>query len=458
MAVLKYNDDSPLFIIKRNSSKHFMVFLCTVTFIGCCIILSIICYGFFIANYDLSTISTKGQRKSTVYTIHNIKFTEKKLNNDKVISCYYNPPSNFSDRSELLPDAIHPHLCTHINVAFAEVVNKTIHLSDNLKKTVKDILQLKKINPNLKILLSIGGAGERNGFSEMIIDHASRKIFIKSIKAFLKEFKLDGVDLDWEFPAVHNSELHNGHSRERQHFSQLLREIRKEYEREKHNFLLTIAAGAPEIIVDNAYDVDQLNVYTDYVNIMTYDFHFYSRATPFTGLNSPLYPRQEEFGYLATLNINSTINMYIGKGLSPEKIVIGVPTYGHSYTLVNPDNHQIGSPASGYGKLGSLGFVDYLGICKYMQEYSKEVVIETEKSAKVPYLYKGKEWVSFESQESVMEKAKLIKDYGLRGAMIYSLNSDDYLGVCQLHGNEKFPLSQSVRDTFQTRQELIISA
>lgn len=370
---------------------------------------------------------------------------------DPVVSCYYNTPSSAATAArQLLPHDIHSHLCTHLNVAFARIVNKTIYLEDQQYVTLRDIVALRKTNPKLKILLSVGGSGNGRGFSDMVVDHASRKIFIKSIKALLRNYNLDGIDLDWEFPAIgnYNQALKLAVAkRERQHFSQLLREIRAEYIREKKNYLLTVAVAAPEIIVDAAYDVDQLDLYTDFVNVMTYDFNFYSGATPFTGLNSPLYARPEEELYLATLNINYTVHMYISKGLSPDKLVIGVPTYGHSYALVNSDNHGIGSPASGYGSLGSSGFVNYPDVCQFMKKHG--VVINHVAGAEVPYLYSDREWVSFDYPQSVSSKAKFIKESGLRGAMVYSLNADDYEGVCEGdfgRNNTKFPLSQTLKD------------
>lgn len=75
--------------------------------------------------------------------------------------------------------------------------------------------------------------------------------------SILKEFKLDGIDLDWEFP----NENQNGDRKQRMHFTQLLNEIRQEIKRhaEKHRFLLTVAVAAPRTIVDNSYDIFYLN-------------------------------------------------------------------------------------------------------------------------------------------------------------------------------------------------------
>ena len=44
-----------------------------------------------------------------------------------------------------------------------------------------------------------------------------------------------------------------------------------------------------------------------------------------------------------------TINHLIKAGASSDKIVLGIPTYGRSYTLFNEDSTDIGSPADGPG-------------------------------------------------------------------------------------------------------------
>lgn len=82
-------------------------------------------------------------------------------------------------------------------------------------------------------------------------------------------------DLDWEFP--------NGSNPQRIHFMQLLHEIRREYQREHSTYLLSLAAAAPSAFVEMCYDVPMINENVDFVNLMTYDYHFYSKGTPYVG-------------------------------------------------------------------------------------------------------------------------------------------------------------------------------
>lgn len=192
--------------------------------------------------------------------------------------CYYSSPQALNLSHQLYPNQIDPYLCTHINVGVVVVENNTMVIDNTLKELFKQMTTLKRVNADLKILIWVGGPSDSPGFVDMIKNHANRKQFIRSLKSTLETYRLDGVDLDWEFPVTHN--------RQRQHFSQLLHEIRREYEREHRTYLLSVAVAAPEGIVYFAYDINEINQYCDYVNIMTYDYHMYAKSAPFTGILS----------------------------------------------------------------------------------------------------------------------------------------------------------------------------
>lgn len=229
----------------------------------------------FIYSVSTSVSSTvQLQPDENVSTMQSQQHQQKQDANTLKLVCYYNSPNSFNQSNDLYPDNIDPNLCTHINVGMILVTKNQLVVENNLKEMFKRTTQLKKKNPDLKVLIWVGGAYSP-GFSEMVVNHANRKEFIQSLKLVLETYALDGIDIDWEFPSAHH--------RERQHFSQLLREIRREYQREHRTYLLSVAVAAPEGIVFYAYDIGEINKYVDFVNIMTYDYHFYSLGTPFTG-------------------------------------------------------------------------------------------------------------------------------------------------------------------------------
>jgi len=120
-----------------------------------------------------------------------------------------------------------------------------------------------------------------------------------------------------------------------------------------------------------------------------------------TDLNAPLFPRCTETGYMSTLNVNFSVQYWLAKGMPREKIVVGVPTYGHSYTLDNSLNHNLQAPASGFGHLGTMGFVSYPMVCQFLKSGAVSIF---NKESRVPYAFKNKEWISYDNEESIYQK------------------------------------------------------
>ncbi|CAF4341550.1 unnamed protein product, partial [Adineta steineri] len=106
------------------------------------------------------------------------------------------------------------------------------------------ILQLKEVNPDLRVLLSIGGwTHASRGFNDVSKNANNIKTFAKNSMKFLRDNKFDGLDLDWEYPGAKDqgAEPHSktGYTKLVKKLSRVFQQEAKETGKEK--LLLTCA-------------------------------------------------------------------------------------------------------------------------------------------------------------------------------------------------------------------------
>jgi chitinase len=205
------------------------------------------------------------------------------------------------------------------------------------------VIGLKKQNPNLKVLLSVGGWNLGSGpFSDMVTGPNNRAKFVNTTVTFLKKWNFDGLDLDWEYPGSRDGSRITDKSL----FTSLISELKNAFK--PFDFILTAAVGVGFSTADLAYEIDKISPLLDFINLMTYDLH--GSWETFTGLNAPLYPRSNEVGEQRNLNIDAAVNYWITNGASKNKLVLGMASYGRSFTLVSSTQNGLGASANGPGK------------------------------------------------------------------------------------------------------------
>jgi len=131
-------------------------------------------------------------------------------------------------RGILDTEHIDPNKVTHINYAFVNVKDSTAYLTNLATDTVnfRKLNGMKRINPQLKIMISLGGWSWSENFSDAVLTPSSRKKFAESCAAILKRYYLDGVDIDWEYPGM-KGEDNVFRSEDRQHFTLMFKELRQ---------------------------------------------------------------------------------------------------------------------------------------------------------------------------------------------------------------------------------------
>ncbi|KAF0292013.1 putative chitinase 2 [Amphibalanus amphitrite] len=331
-----------------------------------------------------------------------------------------------------------PYLCTHGIYGFAGLDPNTNQIKsldpwndlyDNYGKGgFIRFTNLKKLNPNFKAILAIGGWNEGSEkYSSMAADASKRATFIQSCVQFLKTYNFDGLDMDWEYPAERG-----GQPIDKTDYALLIKELKTAFEPE--GLLLSAAVGPGKTTIDESYDLDIMAQYLDIFNVMAYDYH--GAFDPFTGHVAPLYlsPQDLEPGHEAYqyFSVNFTVNYYIEGGVPPHKIAMGIPLYGRGFTLADRNQHGLYAPMSGgmpacpYTR--TAGVCGFNEICVYLDEGGWTSVRDPDQKA--IYSYKDLLWVGYDDLESINLKTQYIKDMDLGGSMVWSVETDDFRGLC----------------------------
>ncbi|XP_055378605.1 probable chitinase 2 [Condylostylus longicornis] len=355
---------------------------------------------------------------------------------DKVVVCYiatwavYRP-----GKGSYAIENFDPNLCTHVVYAFAglDITKDAIKsldpwqdLKDNYGKGgFERINKLKKIHPHLKVTLAIGGWNEGSkNYSMLASDPARRQRFVKQVSEYIRQYNFDGLDLDWEYPTQRQ-----GEPEDRENFVALVKELRSEFN--KHNLILTSAIGASKTVIDQAYDVRTLSKLLDFMHIMCYDYGgSWDRKV---GANAPLAGD-------GPLNVMFTIEYLIKLGASPSKIVMGLPFYGR--TFKTQFDGYYGDAADDVGFQGPYtkenGFLGYNEICSMLSNKTSGWKREWDApTAQSIARFKDEEMdntlvVTYDSTRSIANKMKFAMKKELAGAMIWSIDTDDFLGECDI--------------------------
>lgn len=319
----------------------------------------------------------------------------------------------------IAPDEIAPEQLTVINYAFAnikdgEIIEGFQHDAENFRV----LNALKKRNPQLKILVSVGGWTWSGGFSDMALTRKSRRKFIDSAVRFVYTYQLDGVDIDWEYPGLRG--FGNTHRPEdKKNFTLLMKELRARLNREQkklgRHLITSIATGAQSDFLAHT-EMDKVQRYVDTVNLMTYDLYV-PGSGPVTGHNAGLFTNPED---PKLSSADASVKSYMQAGVPARKIVLGVPFYGRAWAEVESKNHGLYQP----GKAAKMR-TNYKDI---VQTHLKNGFIRYwDTAASAPYLYdeKTRTFISYEDVESMKLKCKYVNQHKLGGIMFWEYHGDD---------------------------------
>jgi chitinase len=303
---------------------------------------------------------------------------------------------------------------SHMNVAFGHVRDDEIR-TEHLKQHMNELNRLKQDNPELTVLLSVGG-WSAGGFSEAASTEAGRGRMAESALRVLHELPFDGIDLDWEYPCYAEAGI-EASPRDKSNFTLLLRTMREALDRkgqeDGRHYPLTIAAGADQYYIDGT-EMDEVGKLVDFVQLMTYDMR--GGFQVLTGHHTNLYTPT---GDLFRISTDASVRMFVQAGVPKSKIVIGAAFYSRLWKQVPDRNHglhQMAGGSGGYGPDFTTLDADYIGKNGFVRYWDDE--------ARAPYLFDGSTFISYEDEESIRHKCEYARMSGLAGIMFWEYGCD----------------------------------
>ncbi|MFD4933038.1 glycosyl hydrolase family 18 protein [Streptomyces virginiae] len=323
---------------------------------------------------------------------------------------------------------------THINYAFGNVQNGQCTIGDAyadydkaytadqsvdgvadtwdqpLRGNFNQLRKLKKQYPNIKILWSFGGWTWSGGFPQAA---ANPTAFAQSCYNLVEDPRwadvFDGIDLDWEYPNACGLSCDTSGAAA---FKNLMQAVKSRF---GANNLVTAAITADASDggkIDKA-DYAGAAQYTDFYNVMTYDFFGAWAAQGPTAPHSPLtsYAGIPQAGF----NSADAIAKLKAKGVPGSKLNLGIGFYGRGWTGVTqaaPGGTATGPAPGTYEQ----GIEDY--------KVLKNSCPATGTVAGTAYAKCGSNWWSYDTPATIAGKMTWAKQQGLRGAFYWEFSGD----------------------------------
>ncbi|MFF0269133.1 glycoside hydrolase family 18 protein [Kribbella sp. NPDC004536] len=313
-----------------------------------------------------------------------------------------------------------------------------------LNGNLNQLKELKQKYPKLRISISLGGWTGSAHFSDAALTPASRAAHVKScIDLWLKgnlpglpagaaKGIFDGVDLDWEWPASDGNPGNVIRPEDKQNFTALVHEYRKQLDRlpgRRPN--LTAFLPANPAMIDRGFEVRQLFKDLTFGSTQGYDYH-----GPWENLTNQQSALRGPAGDPTTPEFSSqvTIDAYLSRGAPRDKLVMGVPFYSHGWTGVTNQNHGLFQPSTGPAPATfEAGTDDY----RYLKAQLANYTVYRDDRAGFAWLFDGTTFWTWDDPVEMARKATYISRRELGGAMIWSLDGDTSNGelISALHRN-----------------------
>jgi chitinase len=303
-------------------------------------------------------------------------------------------------------------------------------ISGNLNQ----IAELKKKNPKLRVLISLGGWTLSKNFSDVALTDASRKKFVTScvdlwLKGNLPDLPagvaagiFDGVDLDWEWPGSDGNVGNVIRPADKHNFTLLAAEFRTQLDKlgrttRQHYDLSAFLPAAPAKL-DAGFEAKKIFKYLDFGTVQGYDFHgsWELRTNQQSALRVPAgAPDNPDF------SIENAINAWLSRGAPRDQLVLGLPYYGQGWT--GTTGPGLFAPATGPAKGAFADGTEDYKVLKTLT--SNGYTLHRDWRNGHSWISNGSTFWTYDDPAQILQKTAYIRGKGLGGAMMWSLDGDD---------------------------------
>ncbi|AGN00771.1 glycoside hydrolase family protein [Salinarchaeum sp. Harcht-Bsk1] len=307
-----------------------------------------------------------------------------------------------------------------------------------------------------RVTLSIGGWEDSEGFSQIAGSSSKRQSFADRCVEILRQYDLDGIDIDWEHPGSSQGKCQCGSNEDYETHVDLLQAIRDALDaagqEDGKQYHLSVANGGSDWNAGGLRH-GEIGEVCDYTSIMAYDFT--GSWMDQVGQNAPLYGTQHplettEYGtqYQNQYYVEYAVDKLYGgehdeTGYWPgqweyppappaeyNELVLGLPFYGRGFNGTEMYGSYSGLPEGTWHSAledgaDPTGAFDYGDIEENMEGASGWNKSRHDPGA-VPYIVNESEEtiISYDDAQSIAEKVSFAKERGMQGVMFWELSQD----------------------------------
>ncbi|WP_316825838.1 glycoside hydrolase family 18 protein [Pedobacter miscanthi] len=301
---------------------------------------------------------------------------------------------------------------SHLIYSFGHLKGDSLNIrSAKDSALITKMVALKKRNPDLKVMIALGGWSGCAPCSEVFSRANGRKTFAKTTKEILNFFQADGIDMDWEYPAVMGYPGHRYTEDDKHNFTLLIKELRKKLGKKAE---ISFAAGGTKNCIDSCFEWDKVMPLVNRVNLMSYDL--VSGYAVKSGHHSPLYANSEQ-----DLSGDYGVKALIKLGVPAQKIALGAAFYARIFANTTDANQGLYQPTK---------FISGVSFKNFKKQFSTDngYSYYWDETAQAPYYYnpQTKYLATFDDPKSISLKTKYVINQKLNGIMFWELTDDAY--------------------------------